>query len=236
MRTMNPRVRGTVVVLGALLTVAIALAVSPITASTEAQGTKTTTAATAPKAGVATAALSTRARRTHVVAGRRAVVTGVLRPAEAGKVVTLQRRGRHGWRTVTRDRTNRRGGYRLSFRPRRPGSALLRVRFGGDAHATAARKGAGRLNVYRRAFASWYGPGLYGQKLGCGGTLTPGTIGVAHKTLPCGTRLTLRYRGRTVRARVIDRGPYVGGREFDLTAATKQRLGFGSTGFVLSTR
>jgi rare lipoprotein A (peptidoglycan hydrolase) len=233
---MNPRVRGTVVVLGALLTVAIALAVSPITASTEAQGTKTTTAATAPKAGVATAALSTRARRTHVVAGRRAVVTGVLRPAEAGKVVTLQRRGRHGWRTVTRDRTNRRGGYRLSFRPRRPGSALLRVRFGGDAHATAARKGAGRLNVYRRAFASWYGPGLYGQKLGCGGTLTPGTIGVAHKTLPCGTRLTLRYRGRTVRARVIDRGPYVGGREFDLTAATKQRLGFGSTGFVLSTR
>ena len=236
MRTMNPRVRGTIVVLAALLIVATTLAVSPVTASTEAQGTKTTTATTTPKAGVATAALSTRTRRTHVVAGRRAVVTGVLRPAAAGKVVTLQRRGAHGWKTVKSDRTNRRGGYRLSFRPRRPGTAQLRVRFGGDAQAGAARKRVGRLNVYRRAFASWYGPGLYGNKLGCGGTLTPGTIGVAHKTLPCGTRLTLRYRGRSVHARVIDRGPYVGGREFDLTAATKQRLGFGSTGFVLSTR
>jgi rare lipoprotein A (peptidoglycan hydrolase) len=55
---------------------------------------------------------------------------------------------------------------------------------------------------------------------------------VAHKSLPCGTRLTLRKGSRIVRARVIDRGPYVGAREFDLTAATKQRLGFGSTGTV----
>jgi hypothetical protein len=218
--------------LGALLIIAIPFAVSPAAAKTEAQGTKTTQ----PKANVATAALSTRTVRTHVVAGRRAVVSGVLRPRGAGDVVTLQRRGSHGWRTIARDRTNRRGTYRMSFRPRRIGSAQLRVRFGGDAQATSARKRIGRLNVYRRAFASWYGPGLYGNKLGCGGTLTPGTIGVAHKTLPCGTRLTLRYRGHSVRARVVDRGPYVGGREFDLTAATKQRLHFGSTGYVLTTR
>jgi rare lipoprotein A (peptidoglycan hydrolase) len=57
-------------------------------------------------------------------------------------------------------------------------------------------------------------------------------VGVAHKTLPCGTRLALRRGGRVVHARVIDRGPYVGAREFDLTAATKRRLGFGSTGTV----
>jgi rare lipoprotein A (peptidoglycan hydrolase) len=54
--------------------------------------------------------------------------------------------------------------------------------------------------------------------------------------MPCGTRLTLRYQGRTVRAKVIDRGPFSGGREFDLTAATKQRLGFPSTGTVLVSR
>jgi rare lipoprotein A len=54
--------------------------------------------------------------------------------------------------------------------------------------------------------------------------------------MPCGTKLTLRYGGRSVRVKVIDRGPFAGGREFDLTAATKNRLGFGSTGTVLSSR
>ena len=75
--------------------------------------------------------------------------------------------------------------------------------------------------------------GIGPNKLGCGGTLNTGTVGVAHKSLPCGTNVVLRKGSRIVRAKVIDRGPYVGAREFDLTAATKQRLGFGSTGTVL---
>jgi rare lipoprotein A len=94
----------------------------------------------------------------------------------------------------------------------------------------------GRLDAFRTAHASWYGPGLYGNRLGCGGILTTSTIGVAHKTLPCGTRLTLRHRGRIVRVRVIDRGPYVGGREYDLTAATARRLRFSGHGAILTTR
>ena len=94
---------------------------------------------------------------------------------------------------------------------------------------------ARHLTSYRLAGASYYGPGLYGNGVACGGTLEPGTLGVANKTLPCGTRVTLRYRGRKVRVPVVDRGPYVGAREFDLTAATRARLGFGSTGTVLST-
>ena len=99
--------------------------------------------------------------------------------------------------------------------------------------AGAARAHAGRLNVYRRARASWYGPGLYGGPLGCGGTLTPGTLGVASKSLPCGAKVTLRHGDRRVRVRVVDRGPYVAGRELDLTAATKERLGFAEVGSVL---
>ncbi len=83
--------------------------------------------------------------------------------------------------------------------------------------------------VFHAAEASWYGGG---GSLACGGTLTNSTLGVANKTLPCGTRLTLRYEGRTVRVRVIDRGPYVAGREFDLTEATKRALGFGDLGEV----
>ena len=55
---------------------------------------------------------------------------------------------------------------------------------------------------------------------------------MAHKSLPCGTKVALRYKGKTVVAPVIDRGPYAGNREYDLTAETKRRLGFGSTGTV----
>jgi rare lipoprotein A (peptidoglycan hydrolase) len=61
-------------------------------------------------------------------------------------------------------------------------------------------------------------------------------MGVAHKTLPCGTKLRLRYGGRTVAVRVIDRGPFSGSREFDLTSATKQALGFPDVGTVLTSR
>ena len=67
---------------------------------------------------------------------------------------------------------------------------------------------------------SWYGPGFYGNGGACGmipGGLQPETVGVAHRTLPCGTKVTFRYNGRTVTTRVIDRGPYVAGRTWDMT-------------------
>ena len=82
----------------------------------------------------------------------------------------------------------------------------------------------------------WYGPGLYGNPLACGGRLGTGTLGVAHKTLPCGTKVTLKHGGRTIRVRVIDRGPFVGGREYDLTSATARRLGFPGLGTIQATR
>ena len=227
------RARSAMVVAGAL-TLTFMLSVSPSTAQSQTTETEgSAQAAQGPTATKASASLRVTTVRRHVVAGRRIVVRGVLRPARVGQAVSLQIRGRRGWVVVDRDRTDARGRYVLGWRARRTGSPLLRVHFAGTAQVASARARAGRAHVYRRAFASWYGPGLYGNKLGCGGRLSPSTIGVAHKTLPCGTRLTLHLRGRTVRVRVIDRGPYVGGREFDLTAATKRRLGFGSTGTIL---
>jgi peptidoglycan lytic transglycosylase len=165
-------------------------------------------------------------KRMHVRVGDRATVVGT---GTAG-IATLQVRRRGVWRTIASDRTTASGRYVLRDRVRRPMSLVARITVNG------VPRPIGRLNGYRAAYASWYGPGLYGNRLGCGGRLRPGRIGVAHRTLPCGTKLTLRHRGRTVRVRVIDRGPYVGGREFDLTEATAKRLRFRGHGTVLSTR
>jgi rare lipoprotein A len=66
---------------------------------------------------------------------------------------------------------------------------------------------------------SWYGPGFYGHRTACGYALTTTLLGVAHRTLPCGTRITFRNpaNGRTITVPVVDRGPYVAGRQWDLT-------------------
>jgi len=73
--------------------------------------------------------------------------------------------------------------------------------------------------------ASWYGPGFYGNRTACGQVYTPEIIGVAHRTLRCGTMLVLEYRGRTMTVPVIDRGPYIAGRTLDLSNATRLGLG-----------
>jgi rare lipoprotein A (peptidoglycan hydrolase) len=165
-------------------------------------------------------------KRMHVRVGDKAAVIGSTQPG----VATLQVRRRGTWRTIARDRTTAAGRYVLRDRVRRPMSLVARVSVNG------VTQRIGRLNGYRRAYASWYGPGLYGNHLGCGGRLTPRRLGVAHKTLPCGTKLRLRHRGRSVAVRVIDRGPYVAGREFDLTERTARRLHFRGHGSILTTR
>ena len=77
----------------------------------------------------------------------------------------------------------------------------------------------------RDQYASWYGPGFFGNRTACGKTLKKTTIGVAHKKLPCGTRVALAYNGQWARAKVIDRGPFIKGRKWDLTYATAMQLG-----------
>jgi rare lipoprotein A (peptidoglycan hydrolase) len=84
----------------------------------------------------------------------------------------------------------------------------------------------------RTAGATWYGPGLYGNGTACGQTLRPGTIGVAHRTLPCGTTLKLSYHGHSLVTTVIDRGPYTPGNDFDLTNGARLALEFEGVGQV----
>jgi rare lipoprotein A len=196
-------------------------------------------ASTAPTPSIPTpahTALKLRDYELNVLADHRASVSGTLmedrRPALAGDLVALQALGRHGWHTLAHTHTGAQGRFRLGYEPRRIGSELVRVSFAGSAFSLSSHRRLGRLNVYRLAEASWYGGG---GSLACGGTLTSYTMGVANKTLPCGTLVTLRYGDRTVRVPVVDRGPYVEGREFDLTEATKQALGFAGVGEVWST-
>jgi rare lipoprotein A len=165
-------------------------------------------------------------KRMNVRIGNRVTVTGRVRSFTRVTASLQVRRGSH-WATLDRTRTDAKGRYRLHDRVRHTVSTRARVRL-----SDGATRSIGRMNVYRYATASWYGPGLYGNRLGCGGTLTAGTLGVAHKSLPCGTRITLRHGGHVLRVSVIDRGPYVAGREFDLTAATAQALGFSGYGAI----
>jgi rare lipoprotein A (peptidoglycan hydrolase) len=79
---------------------------------------------------------------------------------------------------------------------------------------------------------SWYGPGFYGKRTACGYAMTEALVGVAHRTLPCGTRITFKNpaNGRIVTAPVVDRGPYVSGRQWDLTGGLCLKLGHCYTG------
>jgi len=163
--------------------------------------------------------------------GRRVTIRGRVEPAGTRRRVTVRVGGEK-----LRTRTGRGGRFAVRWKPRRAGRERVRVRAAGNLIAAGSRAKAGRVRVFRAAEASWYGPGLYGNGVACGGTLTPSTLGVAHKTLPCGTKLTIRYHGRQVRAKVIDRGPYIAGREFDLTEAVKNRLRMGGVATILVDR
>jgi peptidoglycan lytic transglycosylase len=221
--------RGGRLLAAALAAFSIPTAAALAAGESDVQTSGGTTAAPVERVAVA-ASLSRSAR--HVRAGARVRVTGSLNPGLPGRRVGLQVRTARGWKTVDGARTRAGGRFRAVWRPRSAGSYRVRVKLAGR----AAAERIGRVHAYRPAIASWYGPGFYGNRTACGKTLGAGTLGVAHRTLPCGTRLRVRLGSRSVAVRVIDRGPFHYGREFDLTGAVKQRIGFGSTGRVWVTR
>jgi peptidoglycan lytic transglycosylase len=193
-----------------------------------ASATTTAGPGTGPEAiaaGGQPTAISLKARK-NVMSQRAVELHGRVTPASSRTVLI-----RVGGRKL-RTHTNASGGFKASWQAPCSGVYTARARVLG----APVRSKRQRINAFRPAAASYYGPGLYGGGLACGGTLTSGKLGVANKTLPCGSKVTLRYRGRTVTVPVIDRGPFAGNREYDLTAATKAKLGFPPVGTVLTTR
>jgi hypothetical protein len=99
----------------------------------------------------------------------------------------------------------------------------------------AATPGSVSRNVWRHdPEISWFGPGLYGNGTACGQKMTKTLVGVAHRTLPCGTLVTFRNTatGATITVPVVDRGPYVSGRTWDLTHGACVKIDHCYTGSI----
>ncbi len=161
-------------------------------------------------------------RHKRVMEGGTIRVRAKVRPAGHRKA-TLQIRRNGTWRRVRRLDLHH-GVGRARLKPNEVGKLGIRVVVAGDRYAL---RGAQRDHavVFDPTLATWYGPGFYGNRTACGRTLTPSTLGVAHRSLPCGSKVKILYRGRWVTVPVIDRGPYSSA-EFDLTERTADRLGF----------
>jgi hypothetical protein len=101
---------------------------------------------------------------------------------------------------------------------------LALTRGGGD-----GAKGSAELpppaGTWYRALAAPYLPTKKPQKGACGVLIGAKTMGVAHPVLPCGVKIYVSFGGKQVLTQVIDRGPDVPGREFDLTRALAAQLG-----------
>ncbi len=95
---------------------------------------------------------------------------------------------------------------------------------GGASAGTSTGSATSHPKVRPVGIATWFGPGFYGQQTACGQTLTPAVVGVANRTLPCGTLVQVSYKGHDLIVPVLDRGPYSNHANWDLTAGAAQKL------------
>jgi len=174
--------------------------------------------------------------------GHRVRVGGKSRRARRRVVRIEGRQGDGPWTILARVRADRKGVFAAAWRPRRAGQWELRARVGPAGRGAGnggtsvpveiGAEGSGassRLTVYEPAVATWYGPGFFGRQTACGIELTETTVGVAHRELPCGTRVQIAYQQRVIVVPVIDRGPFANDADWDLTQAAAQQLGMTGT-------
>jgi hypothetical protein len=133
------------------------------------------------------------------------------------------------WTALARTRVRRDGTFAAHWRARRPGQFQVRAVLVRRRAASASVSPALALTVFRPAIATWYGPGFFGNTTACGIELTPELVGVAHRSLPCGTNVEVHYGSRMLVVPVVDRGPYANGASWDLTQAAAQQLGLTQT-------
>jgi len=182
--------------------------------------------ASAPQRVAVTAQFRVAQHRLDTLAGHPVSLRGTLSPAHAGRLVRVQARQGHAWRTLASTRTGATGRFRARFGSLTGSEHRLRVRFAGDHANAAVSGGAGLVTVFGADVASWYSDA---GNTACG---FHATYGVANRNLACGTKVRIRFGRRSVTATVDDRGPYVGGRNWDLNQNTAAALGFGGVGSI----
>jgi rare lipoprotein A (peptidoglycan hydrolase) len=107
--------------------------------------------------------------------------------------------------------------------------ALARRSGGGKNEIPGAVPVQGTASGYYTSRAAPYGPTAGRRRTACGEAFTPQLQGIAHPVLPCGVKIYLRFDGKEVLTEVVDRGPSVPGRDFDITKALANRLGLHGT-------
>ncbi len=167
----------------------------------------------------------------NVVQGQVTVASGTLASSDTGQPVSLEIESEPGvWDAVATNTVGPSGAFAIPWHAKLLGTFTMRVVSGALASSSASvSTPETALNILHSVIATWYGPGFYGHRTACGQTLTRHILGVAHRTLPCGTPVTLYYNGKSITVPVIDRGPYANGATFDLTSATAQALGITET-------
>lgn len=205
-------------------------AAPPATTAFAAGASSAATSSTAPQPVAVSAAIRTRRRSREILGTGTLAIRGQLLPRAPHRRVVLQERRGGRWIGLASGRTGSSGRFVIRYHASNPGREAVRLRFRGDAANAAVTVPAGELSVLRQTVASWY---YDAGTTACG---FHAYYGVANLSLPCGTKVTLSSGGRTVEAVVDDRGPYVGGRAWDLNQNTAAALGFGGVGTVWSSQ
>jgi rare lipoprotein A len=211
-----------------VLFVAALVAVAPATAGAQGPGAAPSGGAAAPaSAPPSPFALSGGG---NALLGRKVGFRGALERRLAGETVVVQSLDptTQAWTPQARTTVESDGTFVARWRARHLGWFRLRSVVTGKAQ-TASVSPELALTVYRPGVATWYGPGFFGRTTACGIELTPELVGVAHRSLPCGTNVAVRYGSRWLVVPVVDRGPYGSAARWDLTQAAAQQLGLTQT-------
>ncbi len=227
---------GKLTVAAALLLSAIAMPANTFASSggTSVPGsTSPPTSTPPPSAGTVTASANgiTLSARSATLEHGGLWITGTVPASQAGKTVVIQRLGagsQAAWTTATQATVGTGGSFAAFWRSGQLGQVQLRATVPGGGAASAPIT----VTVYRPSTATLYGPGLYGHHTACGSVLRSTTVGVANRALPCGTSVSIYYRGRIAVVPVIDRGPYANHANWDLTEAAAKGLGMSGTATI----
>jgi hypothetical protein len=162
-------------------------------------------------------------------------VTGSVPAGDAGAAVEIDQLGStagSSWSPVAVVPAASDGSFSATWHSSPAGPLTIRAVLQGSQASSAASAPSVSVTLYRRSIATLYGPGFYGQRTACGVILRRRTIGVANRTLKCGTQVEVYYNGQTITVPVIDRGPYAHNANWDLTMATGRALGMQGTAVI----